>query len=115
MALVENSYTPLSLVDCREFRKLISSLDPCIVAVSRSHLSKKLIPLKYEAVLSDVMKVLKNFPYVVLSFDMWMSVKNEKVFSFSAHHCAEQKKGTTLACPSQRVQMQRTFLTLSLK
>ena len=58
MALVENSYTPLSLVDCREFRKLISSLDPCIVAVSRSRLSKNLISLNYEAFVSDAMKVL---------------------------------------------------------
>ena len=87
MALMEKAYTPLSLVYCREFRKVISSLDPRIVPVSRSRLSIKLIPLKYEAVKSDVMKVLNNCTYVVLIFDLWMYVKNEEIFN---------------ACPSLR-------------
>ena len=74
-------------MDYHEFRKLISPLDPLIVSVLRSHLSKNLIPLKYEAIKSDAMKNLGNFPYVVLSFDLWMSVKSEDVFSISSHHC----------------------------
>ena len=89
LVLMEKAYTPLSLVDCREFRKLISSLDPRIVPVSRSHLSINLIPLKYEAVKYDLMKVINNFPYVALSFDLWMYVKNEEIFSISAHHFAK--------------------------
>ena len=76
MALMEKAYTPLSLVDCCEFRKLISSLDPRIVPVSLSRLSRKFIPLKCEAVESDVIKVLNNCPCVILSFDLWISVKN---------------------------------------
>ena len=84
--LVAKAFTPLSLVDCREFRKLISSLDPRIVTFSRSRLSRKFIPLKYEDVEYDVMKELNNGPYVILSFDLWISVKNEDIFSISAHH-----------------------------
>ena len=85
--LTAKAYTPLSLVD---FRVLL--LDPCMVPVSRSSLSRKLIPLKYEAVKSDVINDLNNFTYVVLSFDLWISVKNEEIFSISAQHCAELKK-----------------------
>ena len=80
--LTAKAYTPLSLVDFREFRKLISSLDPLIVPVSRSRLSINLIPLKYEAVKYDLMKVINNFPYVALSFDLWMYVKNEEIFQY---------------------------------
>ena len=70
MDFMEKAYIPLSFVDCCEFRKLISSLDTCIVPVSRSCISRNFIPFKYEAINSDVMKVLNNFPYVVLSFDL---------------------------------------------
>ena len=80
--LMATAYTPLSLVDCRELSKLISSLDLRIVPVLKSRLSIKLILLKCEAFNSDVTKVLKNFPYVVLRFDLWMSVKNEDIFQF---------------------------------
>ena len=83
MALMSRAYTPLSLVDCREFKKLISSLDPRIFLVSQSRLSRNFITLEYEAVKSDVMKVLNNCPYVVLSFDLWVSVKNEEIFQYS--------------------------------
>ena len=69
------AYTPLSLLDCLEFRKLISSLDPRIVPISQSLLSRKLIPIKYETLYSDVMKDLNNCMYVVLSFNLLMSVK----------------------------------------
>ena len=34
-----------------------------------------MVTLRYEAVDYDGMKVLNNLPYVVLSFDLWMSVK----------------------------------------
>ena len=76
VALMAKAYTPLSLLDFREFRKLISSLDPGIVPVLRSRLSRKFIPLKYEDVEYDMMKELNNGPYVILSFDLWISVKN---------------------------------------
>ena len=115
LALMEKAYTHLSFVDWQEFRKLISLLDLCIVPVFRLRLSRNLIPPKYEDVESGVIKELNNCPYVVLSFYLWMSFKNEEIFSISAYHCAELKKcTTTLACPVQRVYMQRTFLTLSL-
>ena len=39
-----------------------------------------------------MIKVLNNCPYVILIFDMWVSVKNEDIFPISAHHCAELKK-----------------------
>ena len=88
------AYTPLSLVDFCEFRKLISSLDPRIVPFSKSRMSRNLIPLEYEAVEFDLMKVVNNFPYVFLSFDLCMSVKIEKIFSISTHHCVELKHFT---------------------
>ena len=83
VALMAKAYTPLSLVGFHEFRELISSLDPRIVPVSRSRLSRKLIPLKYESIEYYVMKVLNNCPYVVLSLDLWMPVKNEEIFQWS--------------------------------
>ena len=82
MVLVSKAYTPLPLVYCREFRKLVSLLDPRIVPVLIARLSRNSIPLKYDSVESDVMKVLNNCPYVVLSFYLWMSVKNEDIFQY---------------------------------
>ena len=113
---MEKAYTPLSLVDFCEFRKLISSLDPRIFHVLRSRLSRKLIPLKYESVYSDVINGLNNCPYGVLRFDLWMSVKNRDIFQYPYIIARNLKKGTTtLACPAQKVHTQRTFLNLSLK
>ena len=95
MALMEKAYTPLSFLDFREFMKLISLLDLRIVPVSQSRLSRKLIPFKYEAVEYDVMNVLNNLPYVVLSFDLWMSIKNEETFQSPPIIPRNKKKGTT--------------------
>ena len=39
------------------------------------------------------MKVLNNFPYVVLSFDLWISVKNEDVFFNIRPSLSRTKKG----------------------
>ena len=56
VAFMAKAYTPLALVDCREFINLILLLDPRIVPVLRSLLSINFIPLKYESVKSGVMK-----------------------------------------------------------
>ena len=89
------AYTPLSLVDYREFRKLISLLDPCIVPVSRPRISRNVILFKYDAIGSNAMKGLNNCLYVVLSFDLWMSVKNEDIFQCLPIILRNYKNGTT--------------------
>ena len=110
--LMMKAYIPLSLVDCRKFRNLISLLDLRIVTVLRSIHSRNLIPLNYEAVESNVMKMLNNFPYVFLRFDLWISVKNKKNCNICPSFIQAKNGTTTLACPAQMVYIRR--LTLSL-
>ena len=50
-------------------------------------------PFKYKTVEYDVMKVLKNFPYVVLTILSVYVCQKLGDFSISSHHCAEVKKG----------------------
>jgi hypothetical protein len=71
--MMSKSYTPLSLVEDWSSRKLDNDLDPQITPISRTRLSKTLIPKKKKEVVDLVKKLLEESICVSLSFDLWMT------------------------------------------
>ena len=80
-------FTPLSLLQGDAFRIIVYELEPSIKQVSWSLLQRKLIPDKAESLELQVKDRIDKFEEIVLTYDLWMSQKNEEIFSMTAHHC----------------------------
>ena len=83
--LTAESLTRLSLCEMPAFRELIHILDPRILPVSRTRLTRKLLPALYDERKNDVSKELQNATCVALQFDLWMTKKTEEIFSLNAN------------------------------
>ena len=75
------------------FQTLLSYLDPSIKKVSCSFVKRKLIPYQAELLELRVKDHLKSFGAVVLTYDLWMSQKNEEIFSMTSHRCEVLEHG----------------------
>ena len=82
---MEHLFKFLSLVDHDFFRKLTQDLDPRLRPVGRSKLSRSLIPTKKQLVEKSVIERLAKLKSVVISYDLWMSLKTEEFLSLTAH------------------------------
>jgi len=60
-------------------------VDPRILPVSRTWLTRKLRPALYDERKNDVSKELQNATCVTLQFDLWMTMKTEEIFSLNAN------------------------------
>ena len=85
IALSAQAYTPLSLVENESFRTLILNRDPRLHMVSRTRLSRTLIPSKAADTATNVLELLNRVPAVAISFDLWMTRKSEEIFSLDGH------------------------------
>ena len=83
--LCVKDYLPLSLCESEQFRKTIKDIDARLNPVSRSKLSRTLLPKKKDKVAESVTKRVKSFRCVTLAFDLWMSRAYTEIFSLNAH------------------------------
>jgi hypothetical protein len=83
--LCVNDYVPLSLCDSSTFRKLIHGLDGRIRHVSRTCLTRVLIPNKAAKITESVGKRIDMYSGVCLAFDLWMTRHTEEFFSLHGH------------------------------
>ena len=84
-SLMAHVFTSLLLVYHDFFRKLTQDLDPRLLPVGRSKLSRSLIPTKNQLVEKSVIESLAEIKAVVISYDLWMSHKTEEIFSLTAN------------------------------
>ena len=78
---------PLLLVDHDCFRKFTQDLEPRLCPVGRSKLSQSLIHTEKKLVEKSVIERLAEVKAVVISYDLWMRIKTEEMFSLRAHYC----------------------------
>lgn len=90
--LTASAYTPLSLVEEPAFMKLIADIDPRMNPISRSRLSRTLIPAMNLEVALDVKDQMNAVTASCLSYDLWMTRKNEEIFSLVSHHTLSSLK-----------------------
>ena len=77
--MMAHAFTSLSLVGHDCFRKLTQDIDPRLCPVGQSELSQSLIPTKKKFVEKSVIERLAEVKAVVISYDLWMSRKTEKI------------------------------------
>ena len=85
IALSAQAYTPISLVENESFRALILNRDPRLHMVSRTCLSRTLIPSKASDIVTNVLELLNRVSALAISFDLWMTQKSEEIFSLDGH------------------------------
>ena len=83
--LMAKSFVPLSLFHGDPFRALLSDLYTSINQVSRALVLRKLIPDKSESLELQVKDHLNKCGSLVLTYNLWMSRKNEEIFSMNTH------------------------------
>jgi len=83
--MIVKEYHPFSIVEDKEFRKLLNMLSPNYIIPSRKTVSNCLLPQMYEMVVQRVKDKLKNVSAVCLTTDGWTSRNNESFLAVTAH------------------------------
>jgi len=83
--MIVKEYHPFSIVEDKEFRKLINMLSPNYIIPSRKTVSNSLLPQMYEMVVQNVKNTLKNVSAVCLTTDGWASRNNQSFVAVTAH------------------------------
>ena len=68
---VADDLIPLSVVDSKRFKSLLSTLDPQYQLPSRKQLSTVLLTKKYDTLKSSVLEKLKKTDTINLTIDLW--------------------------------------------
>jgi len=87
LRMIVKEYFPFSVVEDREFIKLIGMLNSGYTLPSRKILTTSLLPVIYNEVYEKVRNdINSNAHYVSLTTDSWTSVKNESYTAVTAHY-----------------------------
>ncbi|KAL4091755.1 hypothetical protein QTP88_026397 [Uroleucon formosanum] len=86
LKMIVKEYYPFSIVEDREFVKLINLLNPGYKLPSRKTLSKSLLPIMYNEIHDQVKTDIQmHAKYVSITTDSWTSIKNENYIAITCH------------------------------
>ncbi|KAF0715631.1 zinc finger BED domain-containing protein 4-like, partial [Aphis craccivora] len=107
-----NEFYPFSMVDDKEFRKLLKMLNPRYEIPCRQTISKNLIPKLYNLTLENLKKKVENAKAVSLTTDGWTCVNNKSYVAVTAHFIDEDKiVSVCLGC--EHFPLQHTAINLA--
>ncbi|XP_029340907.1 zinc finger BED domain-containing protein 1-like [Acyrthosiphon pisum] len=89
--MIVKEYHPFSVVEDKEFRKLINMLSPNYIIPSRKTVSNSLLPQMYETVVQNVKRQLENVSAICLTTDGWTSITNQSFVAVTAHFIDPKK------------------------
>ena len=98
--------------DC--FRKLTQDLEPRLNPVRQSKLLRSLIPTEKKLAEKSIIERLAKVKAVVVSYDLWMSRKTEKIFMLTAHYCTGPQINNTHICMPSNTANDGDSLSLSV-
>lgn len=96
LSLFVLDFQPFSIVEDRGFRRLVKGLNPSYEMPSRKHVSKTLIPAKYETCLIKTKEVAENISSCCLTTDNWTSRNNESFMAITIHFINEDFQPTSI-------------------
>jgi len=83
--MIVKEYRPFSVVEDKEFRKLIQMLNPNYIIPSRKTVTQSLLPQIYEMTIEKVKNQLTNVSAVCMTTDGWTSLNNESFVAVTVH------------------------------
>ncbi|GBN34997.1 hypothetical protein AVEN_183817-1 [Araneus ventricosus] len=81
---------PFSIVEDREFRKLVKMLCPEYVIPSRKTFTNSLLPSLYNTELQKCRNLIQSAKSVSLTTDCWTSINTESFLAVTAHFASEK-------------------------
>ena len=87
--IMEDTYTPLSLVEEKSFLRMVNHLDPSIRPITRSKFTSTLTPQKFKKTETYVSSLLDGVSCVVISYDLWMSKTTHDICSMTSHYTCD--------------------------
>jgi len=90
--LIIKHYHPFSLIEEKEFKKLIHLLAPGYTFPSRKTIANSLIPQLYESTVTEIKHKLKNIQAICLTTDAWISINNQSFIALTAHYIDDNTK-----------------------
>lgn len=90
--MIVSEYHPLSLVEDKEFKKLLKLLNPNYSLPSRKTLSNSLLPELYLKIHASVKEALCRTEYVAITTDGWTSINNDSYQAVTVHFIDENSK-----------------------
>ena len=85
LKLVTTDLQPLTIVENKGFRKLLTEIDPRYEMVSRKRLTQQLLPEKYNAEKANLMQEMDGVEYIAVTTDCWTSQQTEGYMTVTAH------------------------------
>ena len=76
---------PLTIVENKGFRDLLTEIDPRYEMVSRKRLTQQLLPEKYYAEKANLMQEMDGVEYITITTDCWTSRQTEGYMTVTAH------------------------------
>ncbi|VVC41286.1 Ribonuclease H-like domain,Zinc finger C2H2-type,Zinc finger, BED-type,HAT, C-terminal dimerisation, partial [Cinara cedri] len=78
--------SPFSIIEDREFVKLLNSLNPGYTFPSKKTLTQSLLPVMYNEVYEQVKEdIQEHAKYISITTDSWTSIKNENYTAVTCH------------------------------
>ena len=97
---VADDLIPLSVVDSKRFKSLLSTLDPQYQLPSRKQLSTVLLKKKYDTLKSSVLQKLKKTDTINLTIDLWSNRQMQSYLGITGHYISDDwnLESVMLAC-----------------
>ena len=80
MMMVTHAYTDLYIVEGEAFRRMVTQYDILLQTITRSKLTRILVPQKLNKTETDISSLLHGMHFAVISYDLWMSNTTQEIF-----------------------------------
>lgn len=111
--MVAKEFHPFSIVEGKEFRKLLNLLNPTYVPPTRKTVSHSLIPQLYNEALQAVRSKLEDAQAVCLTTDGWTSCTNVSFIAVTAHFLSNKNEMISVLLQCVEFQDKHTAENLS--
>ena len=84
--MMAHSYAHMFLVEGGAFRRMVTPLNLSIQNITRSKLTRTIIPHKFNKAETDSYSFLDGVIFVVVSYNLWISKNTQDIFPMTEHY-----------------------------
>lgn len=113
MKMLVTDMRPLSMVEDRGFKSMISVLNPGYTLPSRTHFTK-LVERKYQEAFQNVKDAINaNDSRIALTADIWTSIATEAFLGITCHYIAEEWKMISICLTTMPLEDRHTAANIA--
>ena len=89
--MIVKEYHPFSIVEDKEFRRLINMISPNYIIPSKKIILNSLLPQNLETAVQNIKRQLENVSAICLTTDGWTSIINQSFVTVTIHFINPKK------------------------